>query len=38
MGYGLSWREVFVLTYGGLRGAVGIAFALIVSNDPHYRD
>lgn len=32
-GYGLQWREAIVLTYGGLRGAVGITFALIVSKD-----
>jgi NhaP-type Na+/H+ or K+/H+ antiporter len=32
-GYGLQWRETLVLTYGGLRGAVGITFALIVSKD-----
>lgn len=27
-----------VLTYGGVRGAVGIAFALIVQHDPHFSD
>ncbi|EGR30581.1 sodium hydrogen exchanger family protein, putative [Ichthyophthirius multifiliis] len=32
-GYGLSWKDVYVLTYGGLRGAIGISFALIVAND-----
>lgn len=33
-GYGLTMKEVYVLTYGGLRGAVGIAFSLIIaSND-----
>lgn len=32
-GYGLTWREVIVLSYGGLRGAVGITFSLIVSKD-----
>ena len=32
-GYGLTWKEVYILTYGGLRGAVGISFALIVSRD-----
>jgi NhaP-type Na+/H+ or K+/H+ antiporter len=30
-GYGLSWKEVYVLAYGGLRGAIGICFALIVA-------
>lgn len=34
LGYGLKWTEVVALTYGGLRGAVGIAFTLILaSND-----
>lgn len=32
-GYGLTWREAVVLSYGGLRGAVGITFALIVAMD-----
>lgn len=25
-GYGLTWKEVYVLAYGGLRGAIGIFF------------
>ena len=33
VGYGLSWSEYFILIYGGLRGAIGLALALIVSND-----
>jgi hypothetical protein len=32
-GYGLTWKEVYVLAYGGLRGAIGISFAMIVTND-----
>ena len=32
-GYGLKFTEVLVLTYGGLRGSIGIAFALIVAKD-----
>lgn len=32
LGYGLRWIEVFALTYGGLRGAVGIAFTLILAS------
>lgn len=32
-GYGLKWNEVFALTYGGLRGAVGIAFTLILASN-----
>ena len=31
LGYGLKWIEVLALTYGGLRGAVGIAFTLILA-------
>jgi len=30
MGYGFNWRTGTVLCYGGLRGAVGLALALIV--------
>mmetsp|Transcript_29449 Transcript_29449/g.71764 ORF Transcript_29449/g.71764 Transcript_29449/m.71764 type:complete len:1182 (-) Transcript_29449:327-3872(-) len=30
MGYGFDWRQATVLCYGGLRGAVGLALALIV--------
>ncbi len=33
-GYGLKWNEVGALTYGGLRGAVGIAFTLILASNP----
>ena len=32
-GYGLTWQEGAVLVYGGLRGAVGLALALIVEED-----
>lgn len=38
MGYGLTWKEVYVLSYGGLRGAVGIAFSLIVAHDTIYSE
>ncbi|KNC85037.1 hypothetical protein SARC_02762 [Sphaeroforma arctica JP610] len=31
-GYGLNWGEVTVMTYGGLRGAIGLALALIVED------
>lgn len=33
-GYGLKWKEIAALTYGGLRGAVGIAFTLILASNP----
>lgn len=32
-GYELNWREVFVMGYGGLRGALGLCLALIVGVD-----
>jgi NhaP-type Na+/H+ or K+/H+ antiporter len=34
-GYGLPWRDGVVLWYGALRGAVGLALALIVAGDPN---
>jgi NhaP-type Na+/H+ or K+/H+ antiporter len=30
-GYGITFKQIIVLTYGGLRGAVGLALALIVT-------
>ena len=33
MGYGVNWKECLIITYGGLRGAVGLALALIVHED-----
>lgn len=30
LGYGLSFKQLLVLTYGGLRGAVGLLLALVV--------
>ena len=47
-GYGLTWKEVlsninlslknkvYVLTWGGIRGAIGLCFALIISEDPAF--
>eukprot|EP00746_Dinoflagellata_sp_MGD_P144133 gnl/MRDRNA2_/MRDRNA2_76888_c1_seq2.p1 gnl/MRDRNA2_/MRDRNA2_76888_c1~~gnl/MRDRNA2_/MRDRNA2_76888_c1_seq2.p1 ORF type:complete len:690 (+),score=116.84 gnl/MRDRNA2_/MRDRNA2_76888_c1_seq2:109-2070(+) len=32
MGYGLEWKSAFVACWGGLRGEVGIALAMVVSN------
>ncbi|GAB5373114.1 hypothetical protein AAMO2058_001722500 [Amorphochlora amoebiformis] len=34
MGYGFDWRIGTILCYGGLRGAVGLALALMVDLDP----
>lgn len=34
IGYGLSKADAIVSWYGGLRGAIGLALALIVANEP----
>jgi len=34
MGYGLTWKEALVCVLSGLRGAVGLAMALLVYYDP----
>ena len=34
LGYGMTWKEMVVLTYSGLRGAVGLALALLLRIDP----
>jgi len=31
--YGYSWREAIVISWGGLRGAVGLALAMAIYND-----
>lgn len=36
LGYGLSTREGFILSWGGLRGAVGLTLALIVAATPAF--
>lgn len=33
MGYGLNFKEAFIMMYGGLRGAVGLALGLLVAED-----
>ena len=33
IGYGLTWQNGVVMVWGGLRGAVGLALALIVLHD-----
>lgn len=38
MGYGLNWRDAVVMVWGGLRGAVGLALALIVKLDSNIKD
>ena len=30
LGYGITWKHAVILSYGGLRGAVGLTLALIV--------
>ena len=37
-GYGMSFKEILVLSYGGLRGAVGLALALLVSQGDDIKD
>ncbi len=37
-GYGFSLKDALVLTYGGVRGAVGIAFSLIIYHDKDFSD
>ena len=31
-GYGMTWRDGMVMTWGGLRGAVGLALGLMVAH------
>lgn len=35
MGYGMSFKQVILCTYAGLRGAVGLSLALMVQTSPH---
>ena len=35
-GYGFNIKDALVLTYGGIRGAIGISFSLIVSHDSFF--
>jgi sodium/hydrogen exchanger 10/11 len=37
MRYGFSWREAVVCTWGGLRGAIGLALALVVLHSEYIR-
>ena len=37
-GYPLNWKDVIVLSYGGVRGALGLALALIIYRDADYSD
>eukprot|EP01025_Chloroclados_australasicus_P012281 TRINITY_DN1564_c0_g1_i3.p1 TRINITY_DN1564_c0_g1~~TRINITY_DN1564_c0_g1_i3.p1 ORF type:complete len:1205 (-),score=166.96 TRINITY_DN1564_c0_g1_i3:3217-6714(-) len=41
MGYGITWKDAIIMTWGGLRGAVGLALALQIYLDrrieEHYR-
>lgn len=34
VGYDMTWQQVLVVSYSGLRGAVGLSLALIVANSP----
>lgn len=33
LGYGFTFNEAVLVSYGGLRGAVGLALAMVVHND-----
>ena len=33
-GYSLDWKNMLVITWSGLRGAVGLALALVVEQTP----
>ena len=35
MGYGMTFKQVILATYAGLRGAVGLSLALMVQTSPH---
>lgn len=36
MGDGISWSEVVVLTFAGLKGAIGISLAMHVYENQHF--
>ena len=36
--YKLGWRDVIVLSYGGVRGSLGLALALIIYRDSDYNE
>lgn len=35
-GYPLNWKDTIILSYGGVRGALGLALALIIYRDSEY--
>lgn len=37
-GYPLNWKDTIILSYGGVRGALGLALALIIYRDSEYTD
>lgn len=37
-GYGLTWQNMIVMMWGGLRGAIGICLSLEVYEDPKFCD
>ena len=37
-GYPLNWKDVIVLSYGGVRGSLGLALALIIYRDDGYNE
>jgi len=37
LGYGVTWKEAVICVYGGLRGAVGLAMALLLEHESEIR-
>jgi NhaP-type Na+/H+ or K+/H+ antiporter len=35
-GYGLSWKELIVLCFAGMKGVISVGLALIASHDDHF--
>lgn len=35
-GYGLTWKELIVLCFAGMKGVISVALALIASHDDHF--
>ena len=38
IGYTIDWKNAIVITWGGLRGAVGLALALVVAQTESIHD
>ncbi len=36
IGDGMNWREVIIMTFAGLKGAIGVSLAMLVFNNMHH--